>query len=43
MWEAGESVTIKENGNNMHRAGYEAEVTIYIDNVLVFSESIMVN
>jgi hypothetical protein len=43
MWEAGESVTIKENGNNMHREGYEAEITIYIDNVLVFSESIMVN
>ena len=43
MWEAGDSVTIKENGNNMHRAGYEAEITIYIDNVLVFSESIMLN
>lgn len=43
MWEAGESVTIKEDGNNMHRAGYEAEITIYIDNVLVFSESIMLN
>jgi len=27
----------------MHRAGYEAEITIYIDNVLVFSESILLN
>ena len=43
MWEAGESVTIKENGNNMHRAGYEAEITIYIDNILVYSESLMID
>ena len=43
LWEAGESVTLKENGNNMQRSGYEAIITIYIDNVLVFSETIILN
>jgi len=43
MWEAGESLTIKENGNSLHRAGYEATITIHIDNVVVFSETIMLD
>ena len=43
MWEVGQSITIKEDGNNFHRAGYTAGVTIYIDNVLVFDEDIMLN
>ncbi len=43
MWDAGQSITIKEDDNNFHRAGYTAGVTIYIDNVLVFDEEIMLN
>jgi len=43
MWDAGQSVTIRESDTNLHDNGQEAEIEIYIDNILVFSQTITVN
>ena len=43
MWDAGQSVNNGESDTNLHDNGQEAEIEIYIDNILVFSQTITVN